>query len=54
MRAAKFDRATHAPVLVELHWLLVKQRSVCKLALVTFNVLHTSNPVYLRDLRTAY
>jgi len=50
LRAGKFEHIT--PVLIQLHWLPVKQRALYKLALITLNVLQHNNPVYLRDLLT--
>jgi len=52
LRAGKFEHVT--PALIQLHWLPVKQRAMYKLALITFNVLQHSNPMYLRDLLTTH
>jgi len=52
LRAGKFEHIT--PALIKLHWLPVKQRVLCKQALVTFNVLCPNNPSYLRDLLTIH
>ena len=52
LRAGKFKHIT--PALIKLHWLPVKQRVLCKQALVTFNVLRPNNPSYLRDLLTIH
>jgi len=42
------------PVLIQFHWLPVKQQALYKLALIIFNVLQHNNPMYLRDLLTTH
>jgi len=37
------------PLLEQLHWLPVRQRIDYKLAVLTYNIRHTSTPVYLSD-----
>ena len=44
----KFDRISAG--LFELHWLPIKYRIDFKIATITFNVLSTNQPRYLRDL----
>ena len=44
----KYDHVT--PLLVELHWLPVKERVNFKILLTTFKILHGSAPAYLSDL----
>ena len=39
-----------APVLAELHWLLVAARIDFKIAIITFNLLTTEQRSYLREL----
>jgi len=52
LRAGKFEHIT--PVLIQLHWLPVKQQALYKLALITLNVLQHNNPMYLRDILTTH
>ena len=44
----KFDHVT--PLLIELHWLPVRQRIVFKILLYTFKALHGVTPMYLTEL----
>ena len=44
----KYDRVT--PMLVELHWLPVKERIIYKICLFVFKCLDHSAPQYLQDL----
>ena len=44
----KFDHVT--PLLIELHWLPVRQRIVFKILLYTFKALHGATPTYLTEL----
>ena len=44
----KFDHVT--PLLIELHWLPVRQRIVFKILLYTFKALHGATPTYLPEL----
>ena len=44
----KFDHIS--PVLLQLHWLLVRQRITFKLAMITFKCLHGLVPSYLADV----
>ena len=44
----KFDHVT--PLLIELHWLPVRQRIVFKILLYTFKALHGASPTYLTEL----
>ena len=48
----KFDHVT--PLLIELHWLPVRQRNVFKILLYTFKGLHGVNPMYLTELISLY
>ena len=48
----KFDHAT--PLLIELHWLPVRQRIVVKILLYTFKALHGVTPIYLTELISPY
>ena len=43
-----------SPVLIDLHWLPVKQRSMFKILLYTFKALNCLAPVYLSDLLKLY
>ena len=42
------------PLLMELHWLPIKQRINFKILLITFKALHNQAPTYLADLLTYY
>ena len=48
----KFDHVT--PLLIELHWLPVRQRIVFKILLYTFKALHGVTPMYLTELISPY
>ena len=48
----KFDHDT--PLLIELHWLPVRQRIVFKILLYTFKALHGATPTYLTELISPY
>ena len=48
----KFDHIT--PVLIELHWLPVRQRIMFKLILFTWRALHGESPQYLSDMIVRY
>ena len=48
----KFDHVT--PLLIELHWLPVRQRIVFKILLYTFKALHGATPTYLTELISPY
>ena len=48
----KFDHVT--PLLIELHWLPVRQRIVFKILLYTFKALHGATPTYLTELIRPY
>ena len=48
----KFDHVT--PLLIELHWLPVRQRIVSKILLYTFKALHGATPTYLTELISPY
>ena len=48
----KFDHVT--PLLIELHWLPVRQRIVFKILLYTFKALHGATPMYLTELISPY
>ena len=48
----KFDHVT--PLLIELHWLPVRQRIVFKILLYTFKALHGVTPTYLTELISPY
>ena len=48
----KYDHIT--PVLVDLHWLPVKQRIDFKILLLTYNALNGLAPAYIRELLTPY
>ena len=48
----KFDHAT--PLLIELHWLPVRQRIVLKILLYTFKALHGATLTYLTELISPY
>jgi hypothetical protein len=48
-------RTNVTSILKDLHWLPIKQRVSYKIALITFNCLHTDNyPNYLKDLIYIY
>jgi len=47
-KRSRFDRAT--PLLADLHWLPVRYRIECKLALITFKALTRQEPQYLAEL----
>ena len=49
---SKYDHIT--PLRRELHWLLVEQRIVFKILLLTFKSLNDLGPSYVRDLLQAY
>ena len=51
-RAARLD--SPKPLLHRLHWLPVQQRIDYKRAVLTFNAMCSSTPVYIRDLLSAY
>ena len=38
------------PLLKQLHWLPIRERSVFKICLLTFKALHGSAPIYISDL----
>ena len=42
------------PVMMQLHWLPVKERINFKILLTTFKALHGINPLYLRELISPY
>ena len=48
----KFDHDT--PLLIELHWLPVRQRIVFKILLYTFKALHGATPTYVTELISLY
>ena len=48
----KFDHVT--PLLIELHWLPVRQRIVFKILLYTFKTLHGATPTHLTELISPY
>ena len=48
----KHDHIT--PVMVQLHWLPIRQRIVFKLMLLTYKALNGEAPVYISDLITTY
>ena len=48
----KFDHVT--PILIELHWLPVRQCIVFKILLYTFKALHGATPTYLTELISPY
>ena len=48
----KFDHVT--PLLIELHWLPVRQRIVFKILLYTFKALHGATPTYETELISPY
>ena len=48
----KFDHVT--PLLIELHWLPVRQRIVFKILRYTFKALHGVTPMYLTELMSPY
>ena len=48
----KFDHVT--PLLIELHWLPVRQRIVFKILLYTFKALHGATLTYLTELISPY
>ena len=48
----KYDHIT--PVMMQLHWLPVKERINFKILLTTFKALHGINPLYLRELISPY
>ena len=48
----KFDHVT--PLLIDLHWLPVRQRIVFKILLYTFKALHGATPMYLIELISPY
>jgi hypothetical protein len=57
--AARLVTLTHkrehiSPILIELHWLPVKQRIEYKLLLLTFKALNGSAPSYLSNLIKSY
>jgi hypothetical protein len=52
LKRTRFASATSA--LVELHWLPVEYRVNFKLSTLTFNVLNTGRPEYLRELLNDY
>ena len=46
----RYDHVT--PILCSLHWLPIKFRIQCKIAMITFKVIHNLVPAYLSDLVT--
>ena len=48
----KLDHVT--PLLIELHWLPVRQRIIFKILLYTFKALHGAAPTYLTELIRTY
>ena len=48
----KYDHITR--VMMQLHWLPVKERVNFKILLTTFKALHGLNPLYLRELISPY
>ena len=48
----KFDHVT--PLIIELHWLPVRQRIVFKILLYTFKAHHGATPTYLTELIIPY
>ena len=48
----KYDHIT--PVMMQLHWLPVKERINFKILLTTFKALHGINPLYLCELISPY
>ena len=49
---SKFDRIT--PLLKELHWLLVQERIVFKILLITYKALNNLSPSYISSLLNRY
>ncbi len=50
LRLRKYDHISHG--LMSLHWLPVRYRIKFKIAMITYKVLSTNQPVYLRELLT--
>ena len=48
----KLDHVT--PLLIELNWLLVRQRIIFKISLYIFKALHLAAPTYLTELISRY
>ena len=48
----KLDHVT--PLLIELHWLPIRQRIIFKILLYTFKALHGAAPTYLTELISPY
>ncbi len=51
-RCHKFDHIT--PILVSLHWLLVRQHITFKVLILTYKALHDLAPPYLKSLIVPY
>ena len=52
MRKSRYEHAS--PLLLELHWLPVKQRIDFKVATLIFKCMHELAPIYLMDLIVPY
>ena len=52
LRKSRYEHAS--PLLLELHWLPVKQRIDFKVATLIFKCMHELAPIYLRDLIVLY
>jgi hypothetical protein len=52
LRRGKFEHIT--PALAELHWLPVVHRVTYKLASLSFRIINTNQPAYLRELLVDY
>ena len=49
-RAPRYCHIT--PLLIELHWLIIKHRICFKIILITYKALHDTAPKYIRELTT--
>ena len=49
------SRCEHVtPLLIQLHWLPIEQRTTFKIAVITFKALHGAAPSYITDLMKSY
>lgn len=50
LRKGLSSRERTTPALIDLHWLPIKARIMCKLCVLTYQALKFGKPAYLRDL----
>ena len=52
LTSSRYEHVT--PLLIQLHWLPIEQRTTFKIAVITFKALHGAAPSYITDLMKSY